>query len=121
MKGMAMHKRTNKGGSMVKYDPMDLKLVNEDSSFAATFTTAGYMRFCQKLQRYHAQVSNDFVVNFFGIASNVGVLNFMVSPETISQPTEIHRTGEEWFKATKFKLQNCVEFLKPENIGVDMT
>ena len=60
-------------------------------------------------------------MNFIGTTSKVGVLNFMVSPETISQAKEIPRTGEGWFKATKFKLQNRDEFLEPAHIGVDMT
>ena len=121
LRGMAMHKNTNKGGSVVSYEPMDLKLVNEDPSFAAAFTSAGSMIFFQKLQGYHAQFSKDFAVNFVGTASKVGVLSFVVSPKTISQATKIPRTGEEWFKATKFKLHNCYEFLKLEHIRVDMT
>ena len=58
-------------------------------------------------------------MNFKGITSKVGVLNFMVSTHTISQATEIPRGGEEWFKATKFKMQSCEEFVKPEHIGAD--
>lgn len=106
---------------MVRYELMDLKMVNEETSFATTFTSAGCMRFCQKLQGYHAQVSKDFAVIFFGTASKVGVLNFMVSPKTIAQEKKIPGTWEEWFKATKFKLQNCDEFPKTEYIGVYMT
>ena len=60
-------------------------------------------------------------MNFVGTASKVGVLSFVVSPETISQAIDIPRMGEEWFKATKFKLQNCDEFMKLEHIGGDMT
>ena len=60
-------------------------------------------------------------MNFVGTTSKVCVLSFVVSPETVSQDTEIPRTGEEWFKATKLKLQKCDEFLKPKHIGVDMT
>ena len=60
-------------------------------------------------------------MNFVGYASKVGILSFTVSLETISQATEIPRSGEEWFKATKFKLKNIDDFLKQENVGVDIT
>ena len=76
---MAAHKKTNKGGSVVRYEPVDLKLVMEDPSFAEAFTNARCMRFCQKLQGYHAQVSKDSAVNFVGNASKVGILSFTAS------------------------------------------
>ena len=47
---METYKNTNKGGSMVKYEPMDLKLVMEDPNVAEAFIKACCMRFCQKLQ-----------------------------------------------------------------------
>ena len=100
---------------------MDLELLNEDPSFAEAFNSVGCMRFCQKLQGFHAQVSKYFAVSFVGIASKVGVLSFVVSPKTISLSTEILRMGEEWLKSSMFKLQNYDEFVKPEHIGVDMT
>ena len=78
------------------------------------------MQLCHKLQGYHAHVSKDFAMNFIGIGSKVGIHNFIVSHETISQEIKIPRSGEECFKATKFKLQNCDEFLKEEHIGIDM-
>ena len=79
------------------------------------------MRFYQKLQGYHAQVSKDFVLNFFATNSEVVILSLKVSPKNIAQATKIPRSGEEWFKATKFKLHNWDEFLKQEHVAVDMT
>ena len=64
---------------------MDIKFLNEDPSFVAAFTSASYMRFCQILQAFHAQVSKEFAMNFEGTASKVGVLSFVVSPQTIAQ------------------------------------
>jgi len=55
---MAMKKKTNKGGLCVRYEPMDLKLLNEDPSFEEAFNSVGCMRFYQKLQGFHAHVQN---------------------------------------------------------------
>lgn len=115
-----MKKKVNKGGSCVRHEPMDLKLLNEDPSFVEAFSNVRCLQFCQKLQGFHAQISKDFVVKFTATASKVGVLNFTVSPDTIYQATEIPREGEEWFKAIKFKMQSCDEFVKPKHIGADM-
>lgn len=115
-----MNKKKNKGGSYVRYETMDLKLLNEDPNFAEAFNNIGCLKLCQKIQGFHAHVSRDFAVNFIGTCSNMGVISFTVLPETISQAIEILREGEEWFKATKFKMQNCDEFIKIEHIGVDM-
>ena len=115
-----MNKKLNKGCSCVRYEPMDLKLLNEDPSFVEALNNFRCLKFCQKLQGFHAQISKDFLVNFTCTNSKVGVLNFTLSPETISQATKIPREGEEWFKATKFKMQSCDEFVKLEHIGADM-
>lgn len=50
----------------------------------------------------------------------MGILNFVVSPGIIAQATETPTQGEEWFKSTKFKLQNCDEFMKDEYVGTDI-
>ena len=48
------------------------------------------------------------------------MLNFVVSPGSVAQAIEIPKQGEEWFKSTKFKLQNCDEFMKDEYVGTDI-
>ena len=115
-----MKKKVNKGGSCVRYEPMDLKLLNEDPNFMDALRNVECLQFCQKLQGFHAQISKDFKVNFTRTTLKVEFLNFTISPDTISQATEIPREGEEWLKATKFKTQSYDEFFKPEHIGADM-
>ena len=84
---MEAKKKLNKGGYCVRYEPMDLKLLNEDPSFMDDFRNFGFPHFYQNLQGFHTQISKDFVANFTGRASKVVVLNFTVSPDTISQAT----------------------------------
>ena len=86
-----MKKNVNKGGSCVRYEPMGLNILNEDPSFMDAFRNVGCLQFCQKIRGFHAHISKYFVTNFIGIASKVGILNFTVSPDTISQATKIPR------------------------------
>ena len=44
-----------------------------------------------------------------------------VLSESISQATGIPRMGEEWFKATKFDLKSCDDYIKPEHVVINMT
>ena len=81
---MASHKNPNKGGTMVRYEPMDMRLIAEDPKLSQDFSNAGCMWFFQKLQGYHAQVSKYIAINFIGIGSKVGSLNFAVSLDTIA-------------------------------------
>lgn len=61
------------------------------------------MRFCQKLEGFHVQVSRDFALNYDGIKTRVGPLEINVSPDSIAQSSEISRSIEQWFKV-KFQV-----------------
>ena len=61
------------------------------------------------------------MANFRGTYTKVGCLHIPISPDNISKETRIPRTGEEWFKATKFDLKICNDYLKPEHAGINMT
>ena len=84
---MASKKKENKGGYYVRYEPMDLKLLNEDPSAMEAFMKVCFLQFCQKIQGFHVHVSKDFATNFTGTTSKVGVLNLTLSPHAISQAT----------------------------------
>lgn len=49
------------------------------------------------------------------------LINFVVSPETISHATKIPMSREMSFKVQKIKLQKFDEFLKEEQKGIDIT
>ena len=103
---MAARKKMKKGGHCHRYEPMDLKLLNEDPTSMEVFRRICCLQFCQRLQGFHAQVSKDFATNFIGTTSKVGILNLTVTPERISLATGIHGGGEECFKGTKFTMQD---------------
>ena len=72
------------------------------------------------MQGFHGRISKEFATNFTGTSSKLGMLKFFVSLGTIAQATEVSRRGEEWFNSTKFKLQNCDEYMKDEYVGTDI-
>ena len=118
---MATPKKVYKGGFPFRYEPTALDLVLEDQYFTKLFTKVGCIEFFQKLQGNHQQVSRDFVANFRGTFTKVGCLHIPISPDSISKATGILRTGEEWFKATKFDLKICDDYLKLKHAGIKMT
>ena len=61
------------------------------------------------------------MANFRGTFTKVGCLHIPISPDSIFKATGVPRTGKEWFKATKFDLKFCDDYLKPEHVGIKMT
>ena len=78
----------------MRFKPTDHKLLNEEPNFTKAFINVGCMRFYQKLQGFHIQISKEFATNFIGTTSELRMLNFVVSPEIIAQPIEIPRKGK---------------------------
>ena len=87
IKRMTTKRKAHKGGSCLRFEPMDLKLLNEEPNFVEAFRNAGCMRFCQKLQGFYVHISKDFATNFTGTTYKVGMLNFVVAPGIIAQDT----------------------------------
>ena len=109
---MAARKKTNKGGHCHRYEPMDMNFLNEYSTSMEVFRRTGCLQFRQRLQGFHLQVSKDFSNSFIGTTSKVGILNLIVTPESISTATGIPRGEEQWFKGIKFTMQDYKEFIK---------
>ena len=118
---MATRNKTNKGGHCHRYEPMDMNLLNEDSTALEVFIRTGYLQLFQRRQGCHLQVSNEFSKSFTGTASKVGILNLTVTLDNISAATGIPRGGEQWFKGIKFTMQDGREFIKPEHSEIDLT
>jgi len=66
------------------------------------------------------QITKEFALNFTGLNSKFGVLEFPITPEIISTVTAILRGQEKWFKNFKFEMTPCKEFLKLEFIDLDL-
>lgn len=84
---MAARRKQYKGGSVVRYEPMDMKLLEEDLTFIQAFFSVWFLRFRQKLHGYHGKLAKYFSINLIGTNSKVVMLSFVVSPDTIDQVT----------------------------------
>jgi hypothetical protein len=107
-------KKYNKGGNIVRFEPQGLQLINSDPTIRASFEQARCVRFCEKLQGYNMQVTKEFSLNFNGVDTKIGDLQFQVTEESISTATEIPSQGEKWFKGMPLDLSFYHDFLKPE-------
>ena len=116
-----MEKREHRSGRCQRTEPEGLDITLKDEGVARAFKNAGCWRFCEKLQGGHAEVTKAFAMNFTSLNSKVSMLEFPVSPEAISNVTEIPRGGSEWFKNFKFDMSPCKEFLKEPYVNEDLT
>ena len=97
------------------YEPIDMNLMNEDPTTTEVFIRTCCLHFCEKLHGCHTQVSKEFALNFTGTTTKVGMLNLSITPEVIAAATRIPIGQEKWFKGFKFNMEQCKEFMKPEN------
>jgi hypothetical protein len=107
-------KKVHKGGEIVRVEPHDLQLINSDPLFKESFQRVGCLAFCEKMQRGHPEVAKQFALNFNGVKTKVGTLEFEVTEQSIATTTEIPIQGEKWFKAMSLKSDFSKDFLKPE-------
>jgi hypothetical protein len=68
----------------------------------------------KNMQRGHREVSKKFAVNFNGVKTKVGTMDFEVIEKSISTTIEIPVQGEKWFKVMSLKFGFSKDFLKPE-------
>ena len=84
-------KRTNKGGAIVRFEPRGMALINSNPNYMETFRKAGCLNFFENFQGGHNQVTNEFALHFSGSNTKIGILNYLVTPETIALVTKIPR------------------------------
>jgi hypothetical protein len=107
-------KKVHKGGDIVRVETHDLQLINLDPFFREAFQRVGCLSFCEKMQRGHPEVAKTFSLNFNGVKTKFGTLEFEVTDQSISTATEIPIQGEIWFKAMSVKYDFSKDFLKPK-------
>ena len=66
-------------------------------------------------------MTKEFALNFAGLDTKIGLLEFPIYPEVISLLTKIPRGQEKWFKNFKFEMAPCKIFLKPEFVDTNLT
>jgi hypothetical protein len=108
------HKKTHKGGEIVRTYPYDMQLLNSEPLFRESFQRVSCINFYQKIQRGHPEVAREFSLKFDGNKTKVWMLEFEVSESSISVATNIPNNGEKWFKAMSLNSSFSKEFLKPE-------
>ena len=86
-------KKVYKGGAIIRTEPQDLVLFEDDPTFRASFEQVGCMDFWQKYHGFNQKVTKYFALHFDGVKMKVGDLEFAVTPQTISTPTGIPCTG----------------------------
>jgi hypothetical protein len=65
------------------------------------------------MYRGHPEVAREFLLNFNGTKTKVGMLDFEVSEHSFSVSTKIPNSGEKLFKVMAINYFVSKEFLKP--------
>jgi hypothetical protein len=108
------HKKTHKGGEIVRTEPYYMQLLNSNHLFREAFHMVGCINFCQNMQRGNLEVARESALNFNGTKTKVGMLEFEFSEQSISVATNIPNDVEKWFKSMSLNSSFSKEFLKPE-------
>jgi hypothetical protein len=73
------HKKTHKGGDIVRTDPYDMQLLDSEPLIRESFQRVGCINFYQNMQRGHPEVAIEFALNLNGTKNRVGMLEIEVS------------------------------------------
>ena len=71
---------------------------------------AGWFPFCERLQGYNVQVTQDFIKNYRDRVMDFKSLKVTVDEESIAEAIGVPAQGEKWFKEQEFQ-GNYGEFL----------
>jgi hypothetical protein len=107
-------KKIYKGGDIVRFEPQGLQLLDSNPIFREYFQIVGCLTFCENLQGGHMEVAKQFSMNFDGVKTRVGSLEFQVTEKTIATTTEIPLQGERWFKGMALDSSYCNDYFNPE-------
>ena len=88
---MEEEKKVHRGGHCLRYEPDNANAVMGDQMVMEAFSKAGCLKFCEKLQGCHTQVSKDFLLHLIGTTTKIGMINMPVTPEIIASVTEVPR------------------------------
>jgi len=69
----------HKGGAIVCFEPQKISNINANPTIRVVFEQVGRMRFCERIQGYHLQLTKEFSKDFDGVIAKVGSLTFLVS------------------------------------------
>jgi hypothetical protein len=82
------------------------------------------MCFCERIQGYNMQLTEQFSLNFTGVSARIAGITFQVREETMLATTKIPLQGEKWFKVIPLEISCYMDFIKLEyrnrKIGYDI-
>jgi hypothetical protein len=114
-------KKTNKGGKVVRTEPLDMHIFDTKPMVREVFQRVGCLSFYQNMQKGHPEVTRRFALHFDGRRTKVGDLEFEVIEASISAAIRIPFTNEKWFKAMALSSAYAKYFLKPEHQASDLS
>ena len=117
---MVEEKKNHNWGHCLRFEPESMKVLAEDKIVMDAFRKTSCLKFCEKLQGGHIQVSKEFALHFSGTSTKVGMLNISVTPEIIAIVKETPRGKEYWFKCFRFDMEACKIFMKPKYADMDL-
>jgi hypothetical protein len=106
-------KKSHKGGNVVRTEPYDIHLFDNEPMTTEVFQRIGFLDFFQNIQRGHLELARKFALNFDGTKTKVGTIELEVSKAIIVVATEIPNTGERWFKCMTLNATFYKDFFKP--------
>jgi hypothetical protein len=107
--------------SMVRFEPTDTTLIEQNPNHVDSFKRMGRWRFCQNLEGHHLEVSRDFLQNYKKGKTQVGPFEIQLKTYLIVEVTYIPRTRELWFKEKKLEKEDrCQDMLKLEHRGSNL-
>ena len=71
-----------------------VKYLSAHPTVAQFFRKTGVFTYCEKLETFHQQVAEAFVVSFDGRVAKIGKEEFIVDEAAIHEATGLPRTGE---------------------------
>jgi len=90
-------------------------LIKSNLGYEVLFKRAGCLKFCQKMDGHHIDVSYQFFVGFDGKMSKVGDLVIPTPEVDIAIATGIPAEGESWFKGNPLVVGECKHLFTKEH------
>ena len=68
-----------RSGSLLRFEPSNTSLIEQNPNHVDSFKRMGCWRFCHKLEGYHLEVSKDFVNNYKDNRTQFGPLEILLT------------------------------------------
>ena len=90
--------RRKPGGLICRLEPNNTEWILKFPRSAQLMKNSRWYAFCEKLQRYHSQVTMAFIKNYKDEMVQIKSLTVRVNEESIAEAIDVSAQGERWFK-----------------------